>query len=99
MSDARLTLALIARVPTAGLSAFLAYEDAVLPILGRHGGLLERRLRTAAGRTEIHVVSFPDATAFEAYRADPERASLAPLLAESGAELELLTVTDAEGER
>lgn len=96
MTETRLTFALIARVPTAGLSDFLAYEDAVLPLLARHGGALERRLRTAAGRTEIHVVSFPDAEAFDSYRADPDRAELADLLERSGAEMELLTVIDVD---
>ena len=28
---------------------------------------------------EVHVVTFPDAAAFSAYRADPELAALAPL--------------------
>jgi hypothetical protein len=90
----RLTLTLIARIPAAGVATFRAYEDGVLPLLERHGGALERRLRTDDGRVEIHVVSFPDAAGFAAYRADPERAALGALLTESGADLEVLTVTD-----
>lgn len=89
-----LTLTLIARVPEDGVEAFCAYEDAVLPLLERHGGVLERRLRTGDGRVEVHLVSFRDAAAFEAFRADPIRAAAAPLLAESGAELELFDVMD-----
>jgi len=38
---------------------------------------------------------FDSADAFAAYRADPRRAVHAPLLAASGAELELLEMTDA----
>lgn len=98
MTEPRLILTLLARIPETGIEAFRAYEDGVIPLMGRYGGVLERRLRTGDGLVEIHVVSFPDAAAFEAYRADPERASFAPLLAESGAELELLTVADVEGE-
>jgi hypothetical protein len=57
-----------------------------------------RRLRTEDGLVEVHVVSFPDSASFKAYRADPDRAAFAPLLAESGAQLELLTVTDVESD-
>ena len=94
--SSRLTLTLIARIPGDGVKAFLAYEAGVIPLMPRYGGALERRLRTGDGLVEVHVVSFPDAAAFEAYRADPNRAAFAPLLAESGAELELLTVIDVE---
>jgi len=96
MPDPRLTLALIARIPAAGVATFHAYEEAVLPLLVRHGGVLERRLSTGDRLVEIHVVSFPDAAAFEAYRADPDRAACAPLLVESGAQLELHEVFDVE---
>jgi hypothetical protein len=51
-----------------------------LPLLGRHGGRLERRLRTADARTEIHLLSFPSRTGYESYLADPDRAVLRPLL-------------------
>ena len=98
MTDDRLTLTLIARIPAAGVEAFRGYEAGVIPLMPRNGGVLERRLRSGDGLIEVHVVSFPDAAAFEAYRADPDRAAFAPLLAESGAELELLTVTDVESD-
>jgi hypothetical protein len=96
MTDSRLTMALVARIPAAGVADFQAYEGAVLQLLGRHGGLLERRLRTADGATEIHVVSFPDAEALAAYRTDPERAEFTPLLTQSGAEMAIYEVTDVE---
>ena len=91
------TFAVIARIPGAGRADFLAYENAVLPLLARHGGVLERRLRAADGLTEVHVVSFPSAAALETYRADPERASHQHLLERSGATLELFPVTDVRG--
>ena len=89
------TYVLVARIPAAGVAAFAHYEAAVLPLLAEHGGRLERRLRTAAGDVEVHVLVFDSADAFAAYRADPRRAVHAPLLAASGAELELLEMTDA----
>ncbi len=88
------TLALVARVPRAGLADFRAYEDAVLPLLERHGGQLERRLRSMDGLTELHVVAFPSREAVESYRADPERAAHQDLLQRSGAATEVLEVTD-----
>lgn len=89
-----ITYLVLARVPEGGLAAFDAYERAVLPLLADHGGRLERRLRTPDGRTEAHLVSFPGDPEFAAYRADPRRADAAPLLAASGAEVELLAVRD-----
>lgn len=93
----RLTLLLIARVPPGGFEAFDAYEREVLPLLAEHGGRLERRLRSTDDRVEAHVVSFPGEAELAAYRADPRRAAAAPLLAASGAEVELVEVLDVRG--
>ncbi|HUR73712.1 MAG TPA: hypothetical protein VMZ00_05510 [Sporichthya sp.] len=90
------TYALIARIPPTGQTDFLAYEDNVLPIMKRHAGVLERRVRSVDGHTEIHVVSFPGPAAFASYRADPVRAAQTHLLERSGATLELLEVTDVD---
>ncbi|MEE3919594.1 hypothetical protein V2I01_18305 [Micromonospora sp. BRA006-A] len=49
------------------------YEDAVLALLGRHGGELERRLRTGAGETEVHVIRFATRAGLDAFLVDPER--------------------------
>jgi hypothetical protein len=83
---------MIARVPVAGIDAFARYEAAVLPLLSDHGVILERRLRTADGTTEIHIVRFPDEAALAAYRADPRRAAAQPELVASGAAIELLAM-------
>lgn len=91
---AYVTLALIARIPPDGVADFQAYEAAVLPLLAAHGGRLERRLRTGDGGIEVHIVSFADRTGLDAYRADPARALAAPLLARSGAALELIEGND-----
>ncbi|MCW3816246.1 GNAT family N-acetyltransferase [Micromonospora sp. DR5-3] len=52
------------------------YEDGVLALLGRHGGRLERRLRTGDGRTEVHVIRFAARTGYDGFLADPDRAAL-----------------------
>jgi hypothetical protein len=88
------TYVLVARIPAAGIRAFQRYEAAVLPLLADHGGRLDRRLRSSAGDVEVHVVAFAAEDGLAAYRADPRRAQHAPLLEESGAEIELLEMRD-----
>ncbi|MCC6995853.1 MAG: hypothetical protein IT370_14680 [Deltaproteobacteria bacterium] len=90
-------MVMIASVPGPGVERFAAYETAVLQLLGRHGGTLERRLRHVTadgGWKELHVVRFEAAEGFVAYRADPARAEHAALLEGCGAVFEVLTVED-----
>ena len=94
MPDAEVTLCVILRVPATGLEAFRAYENAVLPLLSDHGGILRQRLRTEDGLAEVHVIWFPSTSEFAAYRADPRRAFRAGLLEASGATAEVLVVRD-----
>jgi uncharacterized protein (DUF1330 family) len=54
--------------------------------MSRHGGRIERRIALQDGLgasppDEIHVVTFPSRTAYEAYRDDSALASLAALRA------------------
>ena len=42
-------------------------------MLTRHGGRLERRLRTDDALTEVHIVSFETASGLDSYLADEER--------------------------
>lgn len=93
-----LRLVLIARVPLSGVRAFAAFEAHVLPLLDRHGGRLERRVRTLDGATELHLVAFAGRAQLDAFRADSRRAVAAELLEASGAQLELLEVSDVGSE-
>ena len=61
----------------ADLDVFERYEASVLALLPKHGGRLELRLRALDGRTETHLLYFPDDGAFDAFRADPARLALA----------------------
>ena len=63
------------------VGAFQEYEERVLPLLARHDGELERRLRSADGTTEVHVLSFGSESAWHGYLADPERAAHREVLA------------------
>jgi uncharacterized protein (DUF1330 family) len=88
------TYVLVARIPAAGVEAFERYEAAVLPLLADHGGRLHRRLRSADRTVEVHLIAFAADDALAAYRADPRRAEHAPLLEQSGAQIELLEMED-----
>lgn len=68
-----LTFVMVADVPPGAESAFQRYESLVLPLLARHGGRLERRLRTDDGANEVHIVSFESQDGYASYMADEER--------------------------
>jgi hypothetical protein len=91
-----LTLVLTARVPVSGVTRFQAYEDVVLPLLGEHGGTLQRRLRNADGTIEVHIVHFGSSEGLARFRNDPRRAAASPLLTASGAITELVEVQNVE---
>ncbi|SDY16013.1 Acetyltransferases, including N-acetylases of ribosomal proteins [Modestobacter sp. DSM 44400] len=79
--DRRVTVVAVLDVPPEGVQAFQRYESRVLPLLARHDGWLDRRLRSADGTTEVHVLSFPSDEAYRGYLADSERVGSEPLLA------------------
>ena len=87
----------IVRIPKEGLASFLAYEDRVIALQSEHGATLERRVRTADGTTEVHLVRFPSAAALDAYMDDPRRLEHRPLFEASGAVMEALVVDDVPG--
>jgi hypothetical protein len=57
----------------ADLALFEAYEAKVLPLVEQHAGRVEFRVRALDQSSETHLLYFPDAEAYEAYRADPRR--------------------------
>ena len=69
----------------ADLALFEVYEATVLPLLGKHGGRLEMRVRALDGSCETHLLYFPDAEAFERYRNDPRRVAVLGQWERSGA--------------
>ena len=75
-----LTFVMVADLPPVGVPAFQKYESRVLPLLARHGGRLERRLRTQDALTEVHIVAFESQQGYESYLADEERQAHSGLL-------------------
>jgi hypothetical protein len=90
------TLVMVADLPAEGVEAFAAYEAVVLPLLPRHGGVLQRRLRTPDGLTEVHVVSFASREGYDAYLVDPERTRHRGLLASVDLRQRIVEVADVE---
>ena len=90
----RVTFVLLVDLPDGAAAAFERYGSLVLPLLPRHGGRLERRMRTPDARSEVHVVSFADRAGYESYRADPERQEHAEVLAGIEVAQRLLEVGD-----
>ncbi|MFD2090260.1 hypothetical protein [Blastococcus deserti] len=76
----RFTVVSLIDLPPESVTAFQRYEDAVLPLLHRHDGRLERRLRTPDGTTEVHVLSFSSEAAYGGYLDDPQRVDHRSLL-------------------
>ena len=73
-------------------SLFEKFEDAMIPLMERHGGELLMRERPSRESLvgaavdppdEIHVLRFASEAASKAYADDPERARLLPLKEES----------------
>lgn len=75
------------------LALFEAYEHHVLALLPKHGARLVERLRATDGSSEIHLLQFPDAAAFEPYRDDPARMALQDMWRDCGA---TATITEVE---
>ena len=90
----RVTFVLVVDIPDGATAAFQRYEALVLPLLPRHDGRLERRMRTPDARSEVHIVSFADQAGYESYRADPERERHREVLAGIEVTQRLLEVSD-----
>ncbi|MEU6205478.1 GNAT family N-acetyltransferase [Micromonospora musae] len=94
VADPTGTVRLVALVELSDVEAGQRYEDAVLALLGRHGGRLERRLRTDDGREEVHVIRFTAPEGLESFLADPERLALRAALGDSAPVTRVLPVHD-----
>src|SRR3954453_11225184 len=75
MSSRGLLLVAMVDMVAGRAEAGQAYEDAVLGMLGRHGGTLERRTRSTDGTAEVHLIRFEDRAGYEAFMTDPDLAA------------------------
>lgn len=79
-------------ISEADMALFEEYETQVLSLLESHGAKLLERLRSTDERQEVHVLQFPDDSAFDAFRVDPTRARLQELWLRCGASTSLTKV-------
>lgn len=85
----------ILTVRKAALAQFRAFERHAAAVMASHGGRIERTVVITADAgadviKEIHLVTFPDAAAFQAYRADERLGKMAALREESVVHTEVL---------
>jgi hypothetical protein len=75
-----MTLVVILTVRRDQVSAFRAFETQAAIAMAKYGGAIARTVAItpepdAEAFKEVHIVTFPDARAFEAYRGDAELAA------------------------
>jgi hypothetical protein len=59
------------------------YEDQVLALLGRHGGVIDWRFRGIDGTSEVHLIRFQSRAGYESFMVDPERMAFRAALGET----------------
>jgi hypothetical protein len=72
-SFGELLLVAIVEMASASIAAGQRYEDTVLGLLDRHGGSVERRMRSMDSATEVHIIRFRSRAGYESFMADPDR--------------------------
>ncbi len=80
--ESRLTFIVSIWLKDNDVAGFESFERQAAVIMAAHGGHVESVVRCGgegAAPFEVHVVSFPDAAAAGAYRADPRLVKLLPL--------------------
>jgi uncharacterized protein (DUF1330 family) len=92
--QARMLIAMVADVAPGSVERFRSYEQLVLPLLARHGGRLERRVRSTDGTTEIHLVAFHSEAGYRAYIDDPDRVAARAALDGAEVDQRVLVVSD-----
>ena len=73
MRSPELLLVAIVEMTPGQAEAGQRYEDAVLELLDRHGGTLERRTRSTDNAAEVHLIRFQNRAGFESFMNDPDR--------------------------
>jgi len=68
-----LLLVAIVEMATGNTAVGQRYEDTVLDLLDRHGGSVERRMRSMDSATEVHIIRFRSRAGYESFMADPDR--------------------------
>lgn len=99
LASTMLTLVVTLTVRRTALADFRAFEHRAASIMQTHGGMIERALVLDPDShsdtiRELHIVRFPSAASFAAYRADSRLSELAELRARSLLATEIAVAVD-----
>jgi len=97
-ADELLLVAIVEMTPES-IVAGQQYEDRVLILLGRHGGTLERRMRSADGSAEVQVIRFRSRSGLESFMVDPDRLRYRAQAGDAAPATRVLEVRDVEPRR
>ena len=102
MNGGALILVVTLTVRREAAAEFEDFERQAAGIMGRYGGKIEREIRLAGDERadtfrDVHIVSFPDAASFEAYRQDAGLAALSTLRERAVVSTEILIGRDIVG--
>ena len=89
-----LLLVAIVEMASVSTAAGQQYEDTVLGLLGRHGGSVERRMRSTDSATEVHIIRFGSRAGYESFMADPDRLGYRDRIGEAAPTTRVLEVRD-----
>jgi hypothetical protein len=89
-----LILVAIVEMAPGHVAAGQRYEDVVLGLLDRHGGSVERRLRSTDAPTEVHVIRFRSRAGYESFLVDPDRLACRDQLGDAAPTTRVLEVRD-----
>jgi hypothetical protein len=92
-SEELLLVALVDMAPD-DVAAGQRYEDAVLGLLERHGGAVERRMRSTNSPTEVHVIRFRSRAGLESFMVDPDRLDHRNAIGDAAPDTRVLEVRD-----
>lgn len=98
-NETDLLLAVVVEMREGAVAQGQGYEDAVLGLLARYDGRLERRMRSVDGVTEIQVIRFASPAGLDAFMADPDRLALRAAVGEGAPAARVLQVRDVVATR
>jgi hypothetical protein len=93
-TEALLLVAIVEMAP-GHTEAGRRYEDAVLALLDRHDGSVERRLRDGDSATEVHVIRFGSRAGYDSFIVDPDRLAHRAELGDAAPTTRVLEVHEA----
>jgi hypothetical protein len=93
-NDGELLLVAVVEMAPGNAAAGQEYEDAVLGLLSRHGGLVERRTRSLDSATEVHIIRFRSRAGYESFMVDPDRLGYRDKLGDAAPTTRVLEVYD-----